>query len=136
MEDLLGNAEVRKLIEKGTIEIAPLAYMRGRTLSRAFAVLDEAQNATSGQMMMFLTRLGEGSKMVVTGDITQIDLPRSRKSGLKEAEGVLSKVEGVKFFHFDQGDVVRHSLVRRIIEAYRVNREENLNPDDSAEKTK
>ncbi len=136
MEDLLGKAEVRKLIEMGAIEIAPLAYMRGRTLSRAFAVLDEAQNATSGQMMMFLTRLGEGSKMVVTGDVTQVDLPRSRESGLKEAEAVLSEVEGVKFFHFDQGDVVRHSLVRRIIEAYRVHAEKKMSRDNSAEKGK
>ena len=111
------------MLEKGVIEIAPLAYMRGRTLSRAFAVLDEAQNATSGQMMMFLTRLGEDSKMVVTGDVTQVDLPRPRESGLKEAEGVLSGVDGVQFFHFDSGDVVRHSLVRRIIEAYHVHAE-------------
>ena len=136
MEDLLGKVEVRKLVEKGTIEIAPLAYMRGRTLSRAFAVLDEAQNATSGQMMMFLTRLGEGSKMVVTGDVTQIDLPRSRKSGLKEAESVLSQVDGVKFFHFDQGDVVRHSLVRRIIEAYCVHEETNMHSNDSVSNEK
>ncbi|MBG30594.1 MAG: phosphate starvation-inducible protein PhoH [Opitutae bacterium] len=125
MEDLLGTGEVRKLIEKGAIEIAPLAYMRGRTLSRAFAVLDEAQNATTGQMMMFLTRLGEGSKMVVTGDVTQIDLPRPGESGLKQAEKALSKVSGVKFFHFDSGDVVRHSLVRKIIEAYRVYSQKN-----------
>jgi phosphate starvation-inducible protein PhoH and related proteins len=126
MEDFIGKMEVRKLIENGTIEIAPLAYMRGRTLSRVFAVLDEAQNATSGQMMMFLTRLGEGSKMVVTGDVTQIDLPHSRKSGLKEAESVLSRVKGVEFFHFTQEDVVRHPLVRRMIEAYRVHEEKQV----------
>ena len=131
MEDLLGKAEVRRLIENGAIEIAPLAYMRGRTLSRSFAVLDEAQNATTGQMMMFLTRLGEGSKMVVTGDVTQIDLPRPRESGLKEAETALSEVSGVKFFHFDSGDVVRHSLVRKIIEAYHVHDENKTEPSVS-----
>lgn len=136
MEDLLGRAEMRKLLEKGTIEIAPLAYMRGRTLSRVFAVLDEAQNATSGQVMMFLTRLGEGSKMVVTGDVTQVDLPNPRLSGLKEAETILSKVRGVEFFHFDQGDVVRHSLVRRIIEAYCIHAEKKENKANSAEKGK
>jgi len=136
MDDLLGKVEVRKLVEKGAIEIAPLAYMRGRTLSRAFAVLDEAQNATPGQMMMFLTRLGEASKMVVTGDVTQVDLSRSQESGLKKAEGVLSDVKGVEFFHFDQGDVVRHSLVRRIIEAYRVHAEKKTNRVNSSGKVK
>jgi phosphate starvation-inducible PhoH-like protein len=100
------------------VEIAPLAYMRGRTLSKCFAILDEAQNTTSSQMMMFLTRLGEGSKMVVTGDVTQVDLPHNQVSGLVEARRVLSKVKGVHFHEFDQDDVVRHPLVSAIIGAY------------------
>jgi phosphate starvation-inducible PhoH-like protein len=118
MDEVLGPIEARKLIESGVVEIAPLAYMRGRTLSKCFALLDEAQNATRSQMMMFLTRLGEGSKMVVTGDVTQIDLPPRQESGLVEARKVLSKVEGVHIHEFDHRDVVRHPLVSKIISAY------------------
>ena len=118
MDEVLGPVEARKLIETGVVEIAPLAYMRGRTLSRCFALLDEAQNATSSQMMMFLTRLGEGSKMVVTGDLTQIDLPSKKESGLLQAKKVLSNVNGLCFHEFDHHDVVRHPLVSRIISAY------------------
>ena len=118
MDEVLGPVEARKLIETGVVEIAPLAYMRGRTLSRCFALLDEAQNATSSQMMMFLTRLGEGSKMVVTGDLTQIDLPSKKESGLLQAKKVLSNVKGLCFHEFDHNDVVRHPLVSRIISAY------------------
>lgn len=116
--DMLDREYADRLIEKGIIEIAPLAYMRGRTLSNAYIILDEAQNTTPEQMMMFLTRLGEGSKMIITGDVTQIDLPPSRKSGLKQVSRILHKIPGVSFFYFDSSDVVRHPLVLRIIEAY------------------
>jgi len=118
LHDMLDPEEVVKLTEKGIIEIAPLAYMRGRTLSRAFVVLDEAQNTTPEQMMMFLTRLGEDSRMVVTGDVTQIDLPRSKPSGLLEVRHILRDVPGIVFHTFTGADVVRHPLVQRIIEAY------------------
>jgi len=118
MYDMLGKEDTAKLVEKGLIEIAPLAYMRGRTLSNAYIILDEAQNTTPEQMMMFLTRLGENSKMVITGDITQVDLPRSKLSGLKQAVEVLNAVEGIKLFYFDHTDVVRHKLVSSIIKAY------------------
>lgn len=118
MYDMMDREDVARLVEKGVIEIAPLAYMRGRTLSNAFVVLDEAQNTTSEQMMMFLTRLGDGSKMVVTGDVTQIDLPRSKASGLVQAQRVLADVTGIEIFNFGPGDVVRHPLVLRILEAY------------------
>jgi phosphate starvation-inducible PhoH-like protein len=118
LHDMLDPEEVVKLTEKGIIEIAPLAYMRGRTLSRAFVVLDEAQNTTPEQMMMFLTRLGEDSRMVVTGDITQIDLPRSKLSGLLEVRHILKDIPGIVFHTFSAEDVVRHPLVQRIIEAY------------------
>jgi phosphate starvation-inducible PhoH-like protein len=122
MDEVLGSVEARKLIEAGVVEIAPLAYMRGRTLGKCFALLDEAQNTTRSQMMMFLTRLGEGSKMVVTGDLTQIDLPPREESGLLEARKVLSGVRDVHFHEFDQGDVVRHPLVSKIISAYQSNK--------------
>jgi len=115
---MLDAADVVKLTEKGVIEIAPLAYMRGRTLSKAFVILDEAQNTTPEQMMMFLTRLGEDSRMVVTGDVTQIDLPRSKPSGLLEVRTILRGVPGVDFHTFSAADVVRHPLVQRIIDAY------------------
>jgi phosphate starvation-inducible PhoH-like protein len=118
LHDMLDPEEVVKLTEKGIIEIAPLAYMRGRTLSRAFIVLDEAQNTTPEQMMMFLTRLGEDSRMVVTGDVTQVDLPRSKVSGLLEVRRILEHVPGIVFHTFGSEDVVRHPLVQRIIEAY------------------
>ena len=118
MDEVLGPVEARKLVETGVVEIAPLAYMRGRTLSKCFALLDEAQNTTRSQMMMFLTRLGEGSKMVVTGDLTQVDLPPKQESGLREAKRILHSVKGLHFHEFGHGDVVRHPLVSRIIAAY------------------
>jgi phosphate starvation-inducible PhoH-like protein len=118
MYEMIGKESANQLIERGIIEIAPLAYMRGRTLSNAFIVLDEAQNTTHEQMMMFLTRLGDGSRMVITGDITQIDLPRSKQSGLIEATRILHSVNGIQLFKFDGGDVVRHPLVQNIINAY------------------
>jgi phosphate starvation-inducible PhoH-like protein len=118
LNDFLPVKQVQKLMEEKRIEIAPLAFMRGRTLSGAFVVLDEAQNATTMQMKMFLTRLGEGSRMVVTGDRTQVDLPRGVPSGLADAERILKGVKGVSFNYFGAADVVRHPLVARIIEAY------------------
>lgn len=116
--DMLDADRVERLLERGTVEIAPLAFMRGRTLNDSFVILDEAQNTTSEQMKMFLTRLGFGSKAVVTGDITQIDLPVGRASGLVEAMKIVSQVEGISFIHFDERDVVRHRLVQQIVKAY------------------
>jgi len=116
--DMLEPEKVGALSEKGAIEIAPLAYMRGRTLNDAFIILDEAQNTTSEQMKMFLTRLGFNSKMVVTGDITQVDLPTSRVSGLIEIQTVLQGIDGIRFIYFDDRDVVRHDLVSSIVRAY------------------
>ncbi len=127
LHDMLDAEDVARLTEKGVIEIAPLAYMRGRTLSRAFVILDEAQNTTSEQMMMFLTRLGEESRMVVTGDVTQVDLPRSKQSGLIEVRHILSDIAGIDFHTFSGADVVRHPLVQRIIDAYEAYR----NPDEA-----
>jgi len=118
LNDFLPAKQMQKLMEEKRIEIAPLAFMRGRTLSRAFVVLDEAQNATTMQMKMFLTRLGEGSRMVITGDRTQVDLPRGMQSGLADAERILSGVKGISFSYFTADDVVRHPLVARIIKAY------------------
>lgn len=118
LNDFLPQKQLAKLMEDKRIEIAPLAFMRGRTLSNAFVVLDEAQNATTMQMKMFLTRLGEGSRMVITGDRTQVDLPRGTASGLSDAERILNGVRGVSFNYFTSKDVVRHPLVARIIEAY------------------
>lgn len=118
MYDMLGKEETLKIMERGAIEIAPLAYMRGRTLSNAFIILDEAQNTTREQMMMFLTRLGDNSRMIVTGDITQVDLPKAKKSGLKQAMDILQGIDGIKLFYLDDTDVVRHPLVQKIIEAY------------------
>ena len=118
LNDILGAEHTQRLIERGTIEIAPLAYMRGRTLDDAFVILDEAQNTTQAQMKMFLTRLGFGSKMVITGDETQVDLPKGVKSGLIVAENILKGVKGMDFVHLEQSDVVRHPLVARIIKAY------------------
>jgi phosphate starvation-inducible PhoH-like protein len=116
--DIIGYEKVDKLMERGVIEIAPLAFMRGRTLNDSFIILDEAQNTTPEQMKMFLTRLGFGSKAVVTGDVTQIDLPEGKKSGLREARQILRNVEGIKFFEFGDKDVVRHPLVQKIVVAY------------------
>jgi phosphate starvation-inducible PhoH-like protein len=122
LHDMLPAEEIAKHMERATIEIAPLAYMRGRTLNGAFIILDEAQNCTGEQMFMFLTRLGHGSKAVVTGDPTQIDLPHHKKSGLIEAAQALSKVEGISMIRFEKRDVVRHALVQRIIAAYEEHR--------------
>jgi phosphate starvation-inducible protein PhoH and related proteins len=116
--DMLDVERAERLVERGTIEVAPIAFMRGRTLNDAFVILDEAQNTTSEQMKMFLTRLGFGSKAVITGDITQIDLPTGRTSGLVEAMKVVGRIEGIAFVHFDDRDVVRHQLVQQIVKAY------------------
>jgi phosphate starvation-inducible PhoH-like protein len=116
--DMIEMERAERLLERGTIEVAPIAFMRGRTLNDAFVILDEAQNTTSEQMKMFLTRLGFGSKAVITGDVTQIDLPTGRQSGLIEAMKVVGHVEGIAFVHFDERDVVRHALVQQIVKAY------------------
>ena len=116
--DMMEMERAERLLERGTIEVAPIAFMRGRTLNDAFVILDEAQNTTSEQMKMFLTRLGFGSKAVVTGDITQIDLPHPGKSGLVEALKIVKDVEGIGFIYFDEKDVVRHKLVQQIVKAY------------------
>jgi phosphate starvation-inducible PhoH-like protein len=116
--DMIEMERAERLLERGTIEVAPIAFMRGRTLNDAFVILDEAQNTTSEQMKMFLTRLGFGSKAVITGDVTQVDLPTGRQSGLTEAMKVVGNVEGIAFVHFDDRDVVRHSLVQQIVKAY------------------
>ncbi len=122
LQEMFGLDNYQKLLERGSIEIAPLAYMRGRTLSNAFIILDEAQNTTKEQMKMFLTRMGEGSKVVVTGDLTQIDLPDGKKSGLLHATSILKNIEGIETVELTHKDVVRHSLVMQIIKAY--NKEE------------
>jgi len=116
--DMMDFEKARTLIEQDTIEIAPLAFMRGRTLNNAFIILDEAQNSTSEQMKMFLTRIGYGSKAIVTGDITQVDLPTGKKSGLIEAKKILTHIKGIEFIYFSKNDVVRHKLVSSIIDAY------------------
>ena len=118
LDDMIPSEKLKNYIEKRVIEIVPLAYMRGRTLNNAYVILDEAQNSTTMQMKMFLTRLGGNSKSIITGDITQIDLPPKQASGLVQAKDILSKVEGVAFAYFDKGDVVRHKLVKDIIDAY------------------
>ena len=118
LDDMIPSEKLRSNIEKRIIEIVPLAYMRGRTLNNAYVILDEAQNSTTMQMKMFLTRLGANSKAIITGDITQIDLPSKQISGLVQAQQILSKVKGVAFAYFDKGDVVRHKLVKDIIDAY------------------
>jgi phosphate starvation-inducible protein PhoH and related proteins len=127
--DLMGYDKVAKLLERSAIEVAPLAFMRGRTLSQAFVILDEAQNTTPEQMKMFLTRIGFGSKAVVTGDVTQIDLPRGHKSGLIEAGTVLKRVRGIAFTYFQSSDVVRHPLVQRIVNAYERHTKAQAGPD-------
>ena len=118
LHDMLGVEQTERLIEKGVIEIAPLAYMRGRTLEDAYVILDEAQNTTDNQMKMFLTRLGFNSKMIITGDVTQIDLPRGVESGLVRAMDILNNVKGISFIHLTAMDVVRHPVVQRIIDRY------------------
>ncbi len=126
--DLVDSERVTKMLEKRIIEIAPLAFMRGRTLSDAFIILDEAQNTTSEQMKMFLTRIGFGSKAVVTGDQTQIDLPRGQTSGIIQAQHILGNVEGIEFTYFNEKDVVRHKLVQMIVRAYEAHSENNSRP--------
>jgi len=116
--DLLDYEKVARLLERNAIEVAPIAFMRGRTLNDAFVIIDEAQNTTTEQMKMVLTRIGFGSKVVVTGDITQIDLPQGKVSGLVDAISVLGGVEGISFVYFDEKDVVRHKLVQAVIKAY------------------
>lgn len=118
LHDVFGAEHTARLMERGTIEVAPLAYMRGRTLDDSFVILDEAQNTTPEQIKMFLTRLGFGSKMVITGDLTQVDLPRGKESGLKVSLRILKEVEGLSFIHLQADDVVRHSLVQKMINAY------------------
>lgn len=118
LHDMLDAERVERLLERGVIEVAPIAFMRGRTLNEAFVILDEAQNTTSEQMKMFLTRLGFGSKAVVTGDVTQIDLPSGRTSGLVEALTIVNGIEGISIVRFDERDVVRHPLIQRIVKAY------------------
>ncbi|MDJ0869880.1 MAG: PhoH family protein [Myxococcota bacterium] len=118
LHDMMAFDKAEKLMERGVIEVAPLAFMRGRTLNDSFVILDEAQNTTSEQMKMFLTRLGYDSKAIVTGDVTQIDLPTEKTSGLVEALGILDRVDGIGFMHFTEADVVRHPLVQSIIRAY------------------
>lgn len=119
---MLEPEEIQRQTERGAIEVAPLAYMRGRTLNHAFVILDEAQNTTSDQMFMFLTRMGEGSRCVIAGDVTQVDLPRHKRSGLPEAERILKGVPGIAFCHLDETDVVRHPLVQKVIRAYQEDR--------------
>ncbi len=128
--DLVDNERVTKMLEKRIIEIAPLAFMRGRTISDAFIILDEAQNTTGEQMKMFLTRIGFGSKVVVTGDVTQIDLPRGQRSGLREAERVLQGIEEIEFVYFTDKDVVRHKLVQMIVRAYEAHSNNEQNNGD------
>jgi len=122
LRDMLPTQKLLKYLEDGTIEIAPLAFMRGRTLDHAFAILDEAQNATEMQIKMFTTRMGRSAKFIVTGDITQIDLPRNQASGLFQAEKVLKNIHGIDFIYLDEKDVVRHKLVTKIIQAYSKNK--------------
>jgi len=124
LHDMLPPEEIQKYMERGVIEIAPLAYMRGRTLNNAFVILDEAQNTTSEQMLMFLTRMGFDSRVVITGDITQVDLPGHKISGLIEIQGILTEIPGLKIVYFDEHDVVRHELVQKIISAYSKFKEE------------
>ena len=128
--EMMGFEKVARLIERNVIEVAPLAYMRGRSLNESFIILDEAQNTTVEQMKMFLTRIGFGSKVVVTGDVTQIDLPRGQQSGLRQVIDVLRNVDGLSFSFFTPKDVVRHPLVQRIVEAYDANDEENAHGND------
>jgi phosphate starvation-inducible PhoH-like protein len=128
LHDMFEPERVEQMLGRGQIEVAPLAFMRGRTLNGSFVILDEAQNATSEQMLMFLTRLGFDSKAVVTGDVTQVDLPNGVQSGLAEAEMLLENVEGIGFIRFSEKDVVRHPLVQRIIKAYEVRDNRRASP--------
>ena len=125
LRDMLPTQKFISYLEDDTIEIAPLAFMRGRTLGNAFAILDEAQNASESQLKMFLTRMGKSSKFIVTGDVTQIDLPKQKQSGLLQAQKILKNIKDVSFVYLDSSDVVRHKLVTRIIEAYSKSDNEN-----------
>jgi phosphate starvation-inducible PhoH-like protein len=122
--DMMDPDRLAAYMDRGTVEVAPLAFMRGRTLNDSFIILDEAQNTSPEQMQMFLTRLGFGSKVVVTGDVTQIDLPRDQASGLIQVRDILSSIDGIGFVEFSHEDVVRHKLVQRIVEAYKLHAEE------------
>jgi len=137
LHDMMDFDQAQRLVHRGVIEVAPLAFMRGRTLNDSFIVLDEAQNTTSEQMKMFLTRLGFNSKTVITGDITQIDLPDGKKSGLVQANEILTGIEGIQFCYFTDTDVVRHRLVREIIKAYdkkdNHKKEKNTNSHETVE---
>jgi len=133
--DMIGSETYAKMLERSSIEVAPLAYMRGRTLDDAFIILDEAQNTTSEQMKMFLTRTGLNSKVVVTGDITQIDLPRGKRSGLVEVIGILKGIKGIEFIHLTHKDVVRHELVMEIIRAYERYDKDKESPDNNEEES-
>lgn len=135
LEDMLPSTRLADMMEKNTIQIAPLAFMRGRTLNDAIVILDEAQNATCAQTRMFLTRMGWNSKVIITGDITQIDLPHSQKSGLKEALSILKGVKGISFVFLEREDIVRHKLVTRIVEAYEKydTRQKNITSDESTD---
>jgi phosphate starvation-inducible PhoH-like protein len=126
LNDMIPNKKLKSFIEEGIIQIAPLAYMRGRTLDNAFVILDEAQNATGNQLKMFLTRMGKNAKFIVTGDVTQIDLPRKTDSGLLFAGKILNNINGISIIHFDERDIVRHKLVKFIIEAYRTNGDSDI----------
>ena len=132
LQDLMPFEKIRRFLELGVIEIAPLAFMRGRTLTNAFVILDEAQNATNLQMKMFLTRLGVNSKIVITGDKTQIDLPRREDSGLMQVERILHEIEGISFHYFTDADVVRHRLVRDILHAFDVFHKTHAGTDDGS----
>ena len=136
LEDMIPSAKLQDMIEKNVIQIAPLAFMRGRTLNDAIVILDEAQNTTPAQMRMFLTRMGWNTKMIITGDITQIDLPNGHKSGLKEALKILSATEDISFVHFDKKDIVRNKLVTKIVKAYEVFDKSNKTEANSKEKKK
>jgi phosphate starvation-inducible PhoH-like protein len=128
--EMMEAEKIKNNIETGVIEIAPLAFMRGRTLNSAFVILDEAQNTTPEQMKMFLTRLGFDSKAIITGDITQVDLPAGRHSGLIHVRSVLKDIEGISFIYFDQNDVVRHELVQKIIQAYEIDGKRQKDQED------
>jgi phosphate starvation-inducible protein PhoH and related proteins len=132
LHEMLGFEKVQRLLERNTIEIAPLAYMRGRTLNDSFIILDEAQNTTAEQMKMFLTRIGFGTTAVITGDVTQVDLRRGQQSGLKQAIEILPNVKGISFTHFTPQDVVRHALVQKIVEAYEAHTRNHDDPDPSS----
>ena len=134
LRDMLDPEEIERAVARQTIEVAPLAYMRGRTLSNAFVILDEAQNTTTEQMFMLLTRIGPNSKCVVTGDVTQIDLPSNKRSGLVEALQALKTVPGISFVYFNERDVVRHELVRAVINAYQLHRSPAIAGGNSARK--